>query len=297
MSKNFAVYGSEVVFVTLQLNGKTLTTTAANNNVITLYSSVNFHLDGADKDGKNGKIYNAGHSGGLIYTQNKTEYSGINALVENVDYTATNMSQGYSTGQYKDQPMCHFNVGTLTMRNVNMTFTGADATAVAGSVGGADLTKMVMRFMQCNGSGTVNIEDCTFTDTNTKGIMTIGIEAGNGSKVTVKNSKFKTYTGIKATNGAIDVRDCEIESSYAVFDGSSIIKVTDTVAKAGASGKLVNGGAKLYFLYGEGKNELHSASDISGSHTVQTGYTLEKANGVYTMKGDSSVEADRKSVV
>lgn len=283
--------GSEFVSVTVELNGKTLDTTAAKNNIFQLATSVNFHLNGADKDGNNGKIYNAGHSGGLVYTQNKTENSGINALVENVDYTATNMSQGYSTGKYKDQPMCHFNVGTLTMKNVNMTFTGADATAVEGSAGGADLTKMVMRFMQCNGSGTVNIEDCTFTDTNTKGIMTIGIEANSGSNVTVKNSKFKTYTGIKASNGVIDVRNCEVEASYTVFDGASIIKVTDTVAKAGASGKLINSCSKLYFLYGEGKNELHSTADISGTYTVQTGYTLVKANGVYTMKGDDSVEA------
>ena len=290
MIQNFALNTNELVYVTVQLNGKTLTTTA-NNNIFTLSTAANFHLDGADKDGKNGKIFNAGHSGGIVYTQNKVEHSGVIALVENVDYTATNMSQGYSTGQYKDQPMCHFNVGTLTMRNVNMTFTGADATAVAGSVGGADLTKMVMRFMQCNGSGTVNIEDCTFTDTNTKGIKTIGIDANSGSNVTVKNSKFKTYTGIKASNGVIDVRNCEVEASYAVFDGTSILKVTDTVAKAGASGKLVNSCSKLYFLYGEGKNELHSTADISGTYTVQTGYTLEKANGVYTMKGDDSVEA------
>ena len=283
--------GSEFVSVTVELNGKTLDTTAAKNNIFQLATALNFHLNGADKDGNNGKIYNAGHSGGIIYIQNNAAYAGVRALIENVDYTATNMSQGYSEGKYKDQPMCHINRGTVTLKNVNMTYTGEHATAVEGSVGGSDITKMVMRFIQCYQGATLTVEDCTFTDTNTKGIQTIGIDANTTAKVTVINSKFKARTAIKATSSTVDIRNSEVEGTFAAFDGTGVIKVTDSVAKASGSAKLINNCDKLYFIYGEGKNELHSASDISGTYTVQPGYILEKANGVYTMKGDGSVEA------
>lgn len=171
MTKAGSWNGNENCFVTVDLNGYTFDVSSINSNIYLLAGSVNFTLDGANDKGEPGKIINNGLAGGIIYVQNKAANAGVVATISDLEYVATNMAQGYAVvdnpnkSEYPNQPMCHLNVGELTMKNVKMVYTGENAKAVEGSEGSpnGDITVMKMRFIQCN-SGKLTVENCQFID-------------------------------------------------------------------------------------------------------------------------------------
>lgn len=298
LAMNTALAEGSYSRVTVDLNGYTLTASGMNNNLYTIKgtttSTLVMTIDGANAVGKSGKLKCTDLSGALFFTRANDSLN-INtiATAKNIELLYTNMAQGYGNeNKYPNQPMMHLPAGkAVYLSNVKMTYTGEDAFAMEGK----DLTQMYSSMIDANGVKELYIDGCEFIDTNTKGITTRGINvSGANTKVVIKNSKFSATYGVicSGANASVDIIDSDISGSKATYNGTGIIKVTDSVSRVPSGSELaLDTKDSLFFIYGEGKNEIRSASALTGDYEIQTGYTLEAANGAYTMKEDTSVEA------
>ena len=281
--------------VTIDLNGHKLTASGMNNNLYTVKGTTTSTLvivvDGADDEGNRGQVYCPDFAGALFFTRANDDLN-VNtiATAQNLEMYYTNMSSGVGNSGTANQPMIHLPAGKeVYIKNVKMTYTGEDASALEGNT----LSGMSMPFVTANGAENVYIEDCEFIDTNTKGIATRGVLVTSGSKVTLKNTKLNAYYGVYASSGAsvVELVDCDITATKTVYYGAATFKITDTASRASGSAGFASSTAdKIYLIYGNGRNEIH-ASSLPENCIIQDGYTVEQANGVYTMKEDTSVEA------
>ena len=297
MPKAGSFGGNENCYVTINLNGYTLTT-GFTNNLWLLSQSVHFTLDGANAKGENGKIINHQTAGGLIYTQNKTENNGVVADIKNVEYTATNMSSGYSDkAQYPDQPMFHVNRGNISVTNVKMVYTGENAYEIEGNSAGKPLNQMTMRFFQIGGNVNVYIDGCELIDTNTKGIQTRGINSDSTGAVHVKNTKIVARDAIHCSK-TIVVEDCDIKASHAAFDAAGKIYVTDTAIATDTGIVANNTNATLELRSSGDKNTvIYSTKALQGKYTTAVGFELlQTTTGVYKVVPNGSVGATLSAV-
>lgn len=225
--------GNSNCSVTIDLNGFTIDVTAMNNNLFSITGDMEFNIDGADAKGNRGKIINGGHSGGIVYLKNLSATENTVVNISDVEYTATNMSQGYSTGKYKDQPMCNIAIGTTNMKNVKMVFTGEKSTAVEGSVGGSDITKMIMRFIQAGGTAKVTLDGCEFINTDTKGIDVRGVDLGGSASMYATNTTFTGKYGVNmGTSASASLYNCDVYGYYSPFNCGGKLYVTDSVVRS-----------------------------------------------------------------
>ena len=295
---NTALAEGSVSRVTVDLNGYTLKADGVTNNLYTIKgtttSTLIMTIDGANSVGKRGKLICNGLAGALFFTRaNDSLNVNTVATAKNIELVYTNMAQGYGNeSPYPNQPMMHLPAGkAVYLTNLKMTYTGEDAFAMDGKV----LTDMTSAMIAANGVQALYIDGCEFTDVNTKGITTQGISvSGATTKVVVKNTKVVATYGVicSKADASIDIIDSDISGTKATYKGIGTIKVTDTVSRVPSGSALATETSdSLFFIYGEGKNAIHSESALTGDYELQTGYTLEEANGVYTMKEDTAVEA------
>ncbi len=284
--------------VVIDYNGHNLLVKGNNNNIYTIYGTTtgyyNFNIDGADDEGNIGTLTCVDLAGGLVFTRGN---NGLNAnttvTITNLNCLYTNMAQGIANeSPYPNQPMLALPAGKLaTLKNLHMTYTGEDATAMEGKL----LKNLRPYFISASGVEKVIIEDCSFIDTNTKGIKVTGLNATGNGQYLVKNTEIKGFYGIASTAKHMDVVDSKITASYLTYAKTGVINVTDTVSVAGTGGDISEGtGSQVTFLYGEGKNTAYGTGGVAikGSHTVQSGFPFVKgSDGVYVMTPDTTVEA------
>lgn len=263
------------------------------SNFINLSKSGSITLKGMGENGEKSHVLSRSLAG-FIY--NAAASTDTVVKISDVDFTFTNMALGFAdNAQYPHQPMFNLTAGDVTLDNVSVLFTGEEATAVVGSTGGSDISKLHPPFIQANGTANIKINNCEFLDTNTKGIMTYGIMINQlTTTVSVTNTKINAYNALYSNaNTNTTFTGCELRATNTVFASSARPTVIDSVMYADNC-PLSSGGAMPTLMYGSGKNFVYAGvTGVSGSYKVETGYQLcHVGNGKYTVsdgKGYSTV--------
>lgn len=281
--------------LTFDLNGYdfTLQSLSYASNFINIAKAGSITVDGLGEGGEKSHVLSRSMAG-FIY--NSAASTATVVTIKDIDFTFTNMSLGFAdNAQYPHQPMFNLTAGDVTLENVGVLFTGEDATAVEGSTGGADISKLHPPFIQANGTADIKINNCTFLDTNTKGIMTYGVFVSQTTTtVTVKDSKINAYNALYSNaNKNVSFEGCELRSTNAVFANSAKPTVTDCDIYANNC-PLSSGAASPILMYGLGKNIVYAGvNGVLGTYTVESGYQLcHVGNDKYTVsdgKGYSTV--------
>ena len=239
------INGNENCFITIDLNGYTLNASKINNNLFAVlgtdngdgtYGSITITVDGGGNGGRIGKIISSGLAGGLVYVNNKANNNNSKVYVTDIELIYSNMAQGFTTvddtsrNEYPHQPMMHVAKGDLYCRNMKMVYTGEDAFAVVGSEGSpaGNISDLYIRMVQFYGGGEGIFEDCSFIDTNTKGITTHALNVStSGTHVVAKNCTIDTTYGLFADSGTyVEFYSCDVtatepyrtKGSAAIFD-------------------------------------------------------------------------------
>ena len=280
---------------TFDLNGYdfTIQSLSFGSNFINMETPGSITIDGGGDNGDTSKII-SNSKAGFIY--NKSTNKTTVLTIKNCEFLYTNMSLGFcDTAEYPHQPMFNITAGDVTFENVKVTYTGAEATAVAGSTGGADISQLHPPFVQANGTADIKIDKCEFVDTNTKGIMTYGIYLTTANTtVTVSNSKIDAYNALYSiSTDKVSFNNCELRSTKAIFANNGKPQITDCTIYVDDC-MLSTGGASPEFKYGSGNNKICAgSSELKGSYTVEAGYQLcDTGDGNYVIsdgKGYSTV--------
>ena len=309
------ITGNNYTSVIIDLNGFDLDVSNIANNIFTIYGAaesdtvggINFTIDGADPTGtRYGKVTSTAIAGGLVYPRNENRNTNTVVVVKNLEMYYTNLSQGFcnTTSTYPNQPMFNLPKGDVILQNVKMTYTGEDATAVAGSQGSqtGNISDMRTPFINFGGK-TLIIDGCEMTDTNTKDIQTRILAVSGSAKVYVKNSTFTAYLPIIANSGtSVFVSDSTLTAKNRVSDGASFVfdsksdmYITDCVINAPYK-LATSGSVNIRFVYGDGYNQIQSDSDLAGlgykAEFSQPGYYFDTVkDGVSMMIEDPDVGA------
>jgi len=284
---------NENVYLTIDLNGYTLDVSKVNSNIYTVTGSPHITIDGANDRGDMGTILNRGRAGGLFYVPNNTANTGFVGVVQNVYMLYTNMSQGYDVvddpgnNEYPNQPMMHLNRGDVTMRNVHLTYTGEDATAVVGSEGSpeGDITALSPAMVTAYKNAKLTIEDCSFIDTNTRGIRTKGINA-SGTTV-IRNTVVYAYDALPI-GGTMEVYDSEFTGTNTVVSGGAYVSFYDCKLNSKGSAPIANH-SRTVLCNG---TVLTAENKITGTYSVQSGFSLaDQTDGTKAVMPNSATEA------
>jgi hypothetical protein len=241
----------------IDLNGKDLLVSQS-GNIFQITGNYKLEVDGADKNGNKGLMKSTGTAGSLVYPRANDGLNDDTVIyVHDLELLYTNMSDGYSNNaQYSNQPMGNIPAGDVTYEKVKITYTGEDATAVAGSTNGADITKLTTAFISAGGNSKVTVKDCEFIDTNTKGIQTIAINTSSANTVTVENTTFKACHGVRGS-GQVSLVGCTLETATHSFGGSTVSTVSGSVIKTEAN--LTTSTASVAFKRDAGESEVYTA--------------------------------------
>lgn len=236
---------------------------------------------------------------GFIYSHSTSGNTVIK--ISDIDFTYTNMSLGFcDNAQYPHQPMFNLTAGDITLDNVSVFFTGSDATAVEGSTGGSDISKLHPPFIQANGTATIKINNCEFIDENTKGIMTYGILVNKTTtSVDITKSKINAYNAVHSiANNTVTMTDCELSARHSVFANAATPILTDCTVYA-VDCPLTSGSARPFFAYGSGKGSVYAdVTGIDGSYDVEDGYRFNHVgNGRYIVANPSEYSTVEMSAI
>ena len=251
-------------------------------------------VTGKGKDGDVSKILSRSKAG--FFYSNAASTDAV-VSISDIDFTFTNMALGFcDNAQYPHQPMFNLTAGDITLNNVKVIYTASEATAVEGSTGGADISKLHPPFIQANGTASIKIDNCEFTDANTKGIMTYGIfVTKNTTSVEITDTKIHAYNAIHSiASNSVILDGCELSAKHSVFANAATPILTDCTVYA-SDCPLTTGSARPLFGYGNGKGAVYANSTgINGSYDVEEGYSLNHAgDGKYVVadpSGYSTVE-------
>ena len=263
---------SPTVTFNLNLNGHTVTASAG--NVIQVRTGYKLNINGADKNGKAGTWIATGGGASMFFVRDvKTE-----VRAENLNIISTNLSTS-------DQPVLHFMIGDVFMKNVRVTYTGTSFPS-NGTIVEKNLIKL--------GSGKLSLENCILEDTSSGKLKFTAIYSySNPDKpiVELKNTEIKSYYGFKSTGSLITMENCKATTNVEVFKGSSVVVVTDS--ELVTAGEIISASnCDITYMYGTGKNSvtLTSGSGFADAYKTEEGTSfVSKGNGKYVLI-DETVE-------
>ena len=277
----------------IDFNGHTFSAPGS-NNIFQITGNYHLTIDGKDRDGNISEVICTGTAGSLVYPRAN---NGLNEnsviVISNLKMTYTNLSQAFSNSSpYNNQQIFHIPAGHITFNNVDMTYTGEDATTTDEV--NKPLTKMVTDLVRIYGNATAVFNNCSIRDVNTKYIPAKCLVVNGNAEVVVNDCDISGgYTVSSATSGSVKINNSRITSSVVAYSGSNIV-VTDSVTDVRAGALSDNTPTK--FMYGSGKNEIITAdgSKPAGSISVEEGYYLvrqsEKKYIISDGEGYSTVE-------
>lgn len=290
------------VKLTVFLNGHTITHTGG---IFTLTSNmstesptkIDFYLYGGKtpEDTTVGKLYGNGGSGAVVYTHVSRVNASSTVTLKNIDMIQTKCDDSFKLGNtYGDQPMFHFQTGTVNMENVNITYTGEDAVSTNPEKG--DISNMKTEMIRAYNNTNLHMKNCTLTDTNTKGIQTRGIGASSTKgSISLENVKINgTYLGIEMNQTAakLALNNCEIASKSTPLKVAAKTTVTDTVITVADGVDTINGGSNVTFMYGTGKTMIITTdgrANIGGTYSTEDGYSLGTSGAGKFILGHSAL--------
>ena len=258
---------SPTVTFNLNLNGHTVTATAG--NVIQVRTGYKLNINGADNSGKAGTWIATGGGASMFFVRDvQTEVN-----VENLNIVSTNLSTS-------DQPVLHFMIGDVFMKNVRVTYTGTNFPQ-----GGTIVEKNIIKL----GSGKLTLENCVLEDTSSGELKFTAIYSYSNPtnpNVELKNTEIKAYYGFKSTNSSITMENCKATTNAEVFKGISVVVVTDSeLITYGESISAAN--CDITYNYGTGNNSVTVGSGIEFSDTYKTdveAHFAYKGNGKYVLE-------------
>ncbi len=258
---------SPTVTLNLNLNGHTVT--ANSGNVIQVRTGYKLNIDGADESGKSGTWIATGNGASMFFVRDvQTEVN-----VENLNIVSTNLSTA-------DQPILHFMIGDVFMKNVRVTYTGTSFPQ-----GGTIVEKNIIKL----GSGKLGLDNCILEDTSSGELKFTAIYSYSNPtnpNVELKNTEIKAYYGFKSTNSSITMENCKATTNAEVFKGTSVVVVTDSeLITYGESISAAN--CDITYKYGTGNNSVTVGSGIEFSDNYSTdveAYFAYQGNGKYILK-------------
>lgn len=272
--------------LTLDLNGYDLhfNNTENASSLFNMFGLGSLTIDG---EGEGGELSTLTYDGmaGLIYTKNSADAV---VTIKNINIVFNGMALGFAdNNQYPHQPMFNLQTGDITLDNVHVTYTGEYAVAIEGSTGGTNISDLHPPFIQANGSANIKINNCEFTDTNTKGIKTYGIYAvGASTTVTVTNSKFDAYHVVNQSKSQqiVSFTDCELSAKNAILSGVGTVGITDTSIDL-ADCVLTISGIIADFKAGNGSTVIYTEKMPSSGYTVPEDYGfIALESGKYALR-------------
>ena len=273
VNKDFTVGGkgywefrnmSPTVTFNFNLNGHTVT--AKVGNVIQVRTGYKLNVNGADANGKAGTWKAIGSGASMFFVRDvQTE---VNA--ENLNIVSTNLSKD-------DQPVLHFMIGDVYMKNVSVTYTGTDFPS-----NGTIVEKNIIK----QGPGKLTLENCVLEDNGPGKLKFTGINSYGKSTVEVKNTEIKAYYGFKSDYTTITVENSKVTANADVFKGNSTVTVTDS--ELITSGDIISASnSSVTYKYGTGKNTviLTSGSGFADNYkTDEEAFFAYKGNGKYVLE-------------
>lgn len=283
VNKSFTVGGkgwwelksmSPTATLNIDLNGQTVT--AKNGNVVQNRTAYILNIDGADSAGNVGTWNAIGAAASMFYMQKSAGAAAI-ANVQNLNIVCTNLSQS-------SQPILHLQAGTTTMKNVKITYNGADFPS-----SGTIEEKSIIKVME---SAKLVLDNCVLEDKGNGTLKFYGITASGKTVLDIDNTVINAYYGVNSTSSSTNtVKNSKISATGNVFLGSANWTVTDTEIITSGT-EFTSSTGTVNFKYGTGKNSVTVAngSGLSGKYTTEDGYAfIPYGNGRYVLGSDEGV--------
>ena len=255
---------SASVTVNLNLNGHTVT--ASKGNVIQVRTGYKLNVDGADESGKAGTWIATGGGASPFFVRDvQTEVN-----VENLNIVSTNLSTA-------DQPILHFMIGDVSMKNVRVTYTGTSFPS-----NGNIVEKNIIK----QGSGKLSLENCVLEDVSNGKLKFTGIYSYSSPTIELKNSEIKAYYGFRSDHTTINMENSKVTASAEVFNGTSTVFVTDSELIT-AGGSISVAKSNVTYNYGKGKNTVTIGSGTEFADNYKTdieAFFNHKGNGKYVLE-------------
>jgi len=282
MNRSFTVGGkgywdlsnmSPSATLNIDLNGHTVT--SSKGNVIQVRSEYTLNIDGADDNGNIGTWLAIGNSASMFYMRFGVG-DGARANVENINIVSTNLASA-------TQPVIHLQSGLTTMKNVSITYTGADFPR-----GGTIEDKYLIAMRQ---NAKLVLENCTLTDKSSGELNVYGILTENTAAFSMNNTTVSAYGGLKCAKGTNVITNSKITVTQDIFLGGASFDVTDSeliTAKSTFSSTF----GEVTFNYGEGKTSVTIADGnaLTDNLVVEEGYGfIPCGNGKYVLGSDSGL--------
>lgn len=255
---------SSTVTFNFNLNGHTVT--ANSGNVIQVRTGYKLNINGADAAGKAGTWIATGGGASMFFVRDvKTEIK-----AENLNIVCTNLSTS-------DQPVLHFMIGDVFMKNVKVTYTGTNFPQ-----GGTIVDKNIIK----QGPGHLSLENCILEDTSSGKLKFAAIDSYSSPTIELKNTEIKSYYGFKSTGTSIAMENCKVTTNAEVFKGNSTVFVTDSeLITSGESISAAN--CDMTYKYGTGKNSVTVGSGMEFADNYKTdveAFFAHKGNGKYVIQ-------------
>ena len=281
MNKSFSVGGkgywelgkmSSTATLNIDLNGHTVT--SSNGNVIQVRSEYTLNMDGADEKGNIGTWRAIGKSASMFYMRFGAG-DGARANIENINIVCTNLSN-------TDQPILHLASGITTMKNVNITYTGADFPS-----NGTIEDKCIIAVKQ---KAHLVLENCTLVDKSSGTLKFYGIQTWNEATFSMNNTTVSAYAGFKCVKGSNVITNSKITVTSDVFLSQGSFTVTDSEL-ATAKSTFSSTSGQVTFNYGEGKTSVTvNATSLTDNFIVEEGYGfIPYGGGKFVLGSDSGL--------
>ena len=281
MNKSFSVGGkgywelgkmSSTATLNIDLNGHTVT--SSNGNVIQVRSEYTLNMDGADEKGNIGTWRAIGKSASMFYMRFGAG-DGARANIENINIVCTNLSN-------TDQPILHLASGITTMKNVNITYTGADFPS-----NGTIEDKCIIAVKQ---KAHLVLENCTLVDKSNGTLKFYGIQTWNEATFSMNNTTVSAYAGFKCVKGSNVITNSKITVTSDVFLSQGSFTVTDSELVT-AKSTFSSTSGKVTFNYGEGKTTVTvNGTALTDNFVVEEGYGfIPYGGGKFVLGKDSGL--------
>ena len=255
---------SPTVTFNFNLNGHTVTATVG--NVIQVRTGYKLNVNGADENGKAGTWIATGGGASMFFVRD------VQTVVraENLNIVCTNLSTS-------DQPVLHFMIGDVFMKNVRVTYTGTNFPS-----NGTIVEKNIIK----QGPGHLSLENCILEDTSSGKLKFTAINSYSSPTVELKNIEIKAYYGFKSDRSTVTVENSKVTANAEVFSGNSTVFVTDS--ELITSGEIISAAkCDITYKYGTGKNSVTIASGTEFADNYKTdveAHFTHKGNGKYVIE-------------
>ena len=281
MNKSFEIGGdgywelkniSPTATLNIDLNGHSVT--ATKGNVIQVRSEYTLNMDGADDNGNVGTWRAVGGSASMFYMRFGAG-DGARANIENINIVCTNLSN-------TDQPVLHLASGITTMKNVTVTYTGADFPS-----NGTIVDKCIIAIKQ---NAHLVLENCSLLDKSDGKLKFYGIQTWNTATFSMDNTTVSAYGGFNCVKGTNVITNSKITVTSDVFLGNGSFTVTDSEL-ATAKSTFSSTSGQVTFNYGEGKTAVTvNATALTDNFYIEEGYGfIPYGGGKFVLGSDSGL--------